>query len=72
MEQKVFVNGSDWRYKCPKCGAYGECQGEDACYTAHGAEVKEYCYCAECGTYYYVAIDMVYKHTIIDENEVAQ
>lgn len=71
MEKKVFINGSAWRFRCPKCGNSGDFQGEDVSYLYHTAELKEYCHCEECGTYFTVVSNMTYKHTIIDEIEVA-
>lgn len=67
MEKKIIIDGSYWRFRCPKCGESGECQGEDALYNYHNAELKEYCYCGNCGTYFTVISEMTYKHTIIDE-----
>jgi hypothetical protein len=67
MENKIVIDGSTWRFRCPKCGACGECEGEDAIYNGNTAELKEYCICGECQTNFTVVSEMHYKHHTIDE-----
>ena len=68
MENKIVIDGSYWRFRCPECGATGECEGEDTIYNGNTAELKEYCYCCECGTYFTVVSEMNYKYHTIDAN----
>ena len=68
MEKKVFINGR-WAHVCPKCGESisTECNGEGRTYNGNTAELIEDYYCADCGIYFSIVSEMLYKYHIIDE-----